>query len=118
ARWGVQTEEADGGETALSCLQAAATNANPFQLILMDVMMPGIDGFAALAKIRRDPHLNQPAILMLSSIDRRTDITRARELGAAAYLVKPVLAGELRAAIAEALAVGRGTLQARRVRRP
>ncbi len=103
SRWGMQAAEADSGETALACLQHEANRNEPFQLILMDGVMPGMDGFAVLEQIRRDPALSGPAILMLSSIDRHADITRAQELKAEAYLIKPVLPCELQMAIHQAL---------------
>ncbi len=103
-RWGVAVAEADSGEAALACLQQAVGCGQPFQLILMDVIMPGMDGFTALEQIRRDPSLSGPAILMLSSTDRQANIARARELKAEAYLIKPVLSDELRTAVYAALA--------------
>ena len=108
-RWGVQAAEAESGANALISLRDAALSDEPFQLILMDVMMPGMDGFSALEQIRQDPDLDRPAILMLSSIDRRMDIARARKLGASAYLIKPVISSELRIAIGEALVSKRDT---------
>jgi CheY-like chemotaxis protein len=105
ARWGIDAVEADSGESALTSLRDAVAEKVPFQLILLDVCMPGMDGFTLLEHIRRDPDLDRPAILMLSSLDRGKDIARARELGAAAYVVKPALSNKLRAAIGQALAI-------------
>ncbi len=105
ARHGIDAAEADSGASALSSLRNALEEQVPFQLILLDVCMPGMDGFTLLEQIRQDPDLDRPAILMLSSIDRGKDIFRARELGAAAFIVKPAQWNKLRAAIGEALAV-------------
>ena len=93
--WGMIPAEAEGGQAGLNALQEAARAQAPFQLILLDVMMPDMDGFAVLEQIQRRPLINRPTILMLSSADRSGDIVRARELGATAYLVKPVGLSEL-----------------------
>ncbi len=105
ARRGVKAVEADSGKNALACLHDALSNGVPFQLILLDVQMPDMDGFTFLEQIRGDSDLNRPAILMLSSLERGKDIARARALGAAAYLIKPAIWNKLEAAIGEALAV-------------
>lgn len=107
ARRGVHAVEADSGKNALVCLHDALSKEAPFQLILLDVQMPEMDGFAFLEKIRCEPELDRPAILMLSSLERGKDIARARALGAAAYLVKPAMWNKLQVAINEALAIAR-----------
>ena len=101
--WRMMPAEADRGQAGLDALHAAAQARAPFQLILLDVMMPDMDGFAVLEQIRRDPEIDQPAILMLSSADGLGDIARARALGASAYLIKPVRPAELLDTIMTAL---------------
>jgi PAS domain S-box-containing protein len=89
-RWEMKPTVVDSGSTALKCLNIAAKEQAPFELILLDVQMTEMDGFSVLEHIRALPEIDRPTILMLSSVDRRGDIARARELGAAAYLHKPV----------------------------
>ena len=101
--WRMASTEVDRGQAGLDALHAAAKAGNPFQLILLDAMMPDMDGFSVLEKIHREPEINQPAILMLSSADRPGDIARARRLGVTAYLIKPVRPSELLDAIVTAL---------------
>ncbi|MBC7818926.1 MAG: response regulator, partial [Planctomycetaceae bacterium] len=101
--WRMMPAAAEGGQAGLEALRAAAQAEAPFQLILLDVMMPDMDGFAVLEQIRREPEIDRPAILMLSSADRPGDIARARELGATAYLIKPVRPSELLETIMTAL---------------
>ena len=70
-------------------LRARAAGA-PFPLVLIDGRMPEMDGFALAARIKEDPTLTGSTVLMLTSDDRPGDLARCRELGIAAYLVKPI----------------------------
>ena len=101
--WGMRPDEAGGGAAALDALQAAYQAAAPFALILLDVMMPDMDGFAVLERIRQLPEIDRPVIMMLSSSAQPGDAARAKGLGAAAYIVKPVRPSELLEAIVQAL---------------
>jgi PAS domain S-box-containing protein len=101
--WGMRPDEADCGTIALDALQAAYQAADPLALILLDVMMPDLDGFAVLERIRQMPEIDRPVIMMLSSNARQGDAARAKALGAAAYIVKPVRPSELLEAIVHAL---------------
>ena len=103
--WGMRPDQADGGDAGLETLQAAHGAGDPFSLILLDVMMPGMDGFAVLERIRKMPEIDRPVIMMLSSRDQPGDSSRARELGATAYIIKPVRPTELLAAIVKALGI-------------
>lgn len=64
-------------------------------LILMDVVMPGMNGFQATRKISRDPELKAIPIIILTTKDQQTDIIWGRRQGAKAYLTKPAEANEL-----------------------
>ncbi len=61
----------------------------PF-LILLDLKMPGMDGFEVLEWVRRDPTLKRLLVVVLTSSNLQTDVDRAYEMGANSYLVKPV----------------------------
>ncbi|MEM8877539.1 MAG: response regulator [Pseudomonadota bacterium] len=58
-------------------------------LTLLDIRMPGMDGFEVLEGIRSDEHYAELQVLMLSGSDDPEDMRRARELGANDYCVKP-----------------------------
>jgi PAS domain S-box-containing protein len=103
--WGMRPAEADGGSAGMDLLQAARQAGDPFSLILLDVMMPVMDGFSVLERIRQTPEIKRPVIMMLSSRDQPGDSTRAHNLGAVAYIIKPVRPEELLAAIVKALDV-------------
>lgn len=61
----------------------------PF-LLLLDLKMPGTDGFEVLQWIRRDPLFRRLLIVVLTSSNQQSDVDKAYELGANSYLVKPV----------------------------
>ena len=59
-------------------------------LILLDIKMPKIDGFAVLEKVKVDPQLRMIPVLMLTSTDDQAEINRSYALGANSYIVKPI----------------------------
>jgi CheY-like chemotaxis protein len=69
--------------------------AEPFQLILLDASMPGMDGFTFAERLRAMTDSPWPTIMMLSSAGQRGDAARCRALGIKAYLLKPLKRSEL-----------------------
>jgi PAS domain S-box-containing protein len=102
-RWGAKPVLADGAAEAMVALECA-TQFGRFDVILLDVCMPEMDGFELCEKIRQIPEMAETPVLMLSSAGRRQDAIRSQELGIAAYLTKPVDWKELRNTIASILA--------------
>ena len=100
SRWRMSPSAVSDGSSALAALSCAP---NPFPLVLLDAMMPGMDGFALAQRIRQDPRLVGATIMMLSSTDAPGDAERCRALGIAAYLQKPITQSELLDAIVLAL---------------
>jgi PAS domain S-box-containing protein len=96
---GYAVHEADGGTEA----QAEARRFRP-DLILLDVMMPDIDGYTLAARIRGEPSTALTPIIFLSARSQTADKVRAFKLGAEDYLVKPFDAAELIARVDKALA--------------
>ncbi|MBA5638907.1 response regulator [Duganella sp. LX20W] len=92
---GFSVSTADNGEDAL-----ARIKADKPQLILMDVVMPGANGFQVTRAIARDPELKDVPVIICSSKNQETDRIWGMRQGAKAYLVKPVDAAELLAQIA------------------
>ncbi|QEL20799.1 response regulator [Limnoglobus roseus] len=88
--WGMKPTVVDGGVTALAALDHARKAGEPFALVLLDAMMPEMDGFTLAERIKQDPGLVEATLMMLSSGDQRDDAARCRELGVAAYLTKPI----------------------------
>ena len=73
-------------------------------LILLDVMMPVMDGYEALAKSKEDPSTHAIQVIMVTAVDRPLERKLAREWGATGYLVKPVRLDELQRSVGYALA--------------
>jgi signal transduction histidine kinase/DNA-binding response OmpR family regulator/HAMP domain-containing protein len=102
-RWEMKSSSVENGKEALTKLSEAQEAGKPFALILMDMHMPGMDGFELIERIRRSPHPSTATIMMLTSAGHRGDAVRCKELGVAAYLLKPIRQSELREAIARVL---------------
>ncbi len=105
-QWGMQPTSVGGGEDALAQLLAAREAGKPYGLILTDVHMPKMDGFSFVERIRRTPELLAATIMMLTSAGQRGDASRCKQLGVAAYLLKPIRQSELWEAIARAMGAG------------
>ncbi len=91
--------EASNGQEACEI----ALEAKP-DLILMDVMMPVMDGYEALASLKKDPETQAIPVLMLTSLDLPLHQKLAYEWGACGYLVKPVRFDEMHHRVKLALA--------------
>ena len=98
--WAMEAELVESGSAAIAALEAAP---QPFDLVLMDLMMPGMDGLETVARIRENAAFVQVPVLLLSSADRAEYSARARSLGIARSLIKPVKQSDLLEAIGEAL---------------
>jgi len=95
---GHQTLTAADGQEGLE----AARREKP-DLILMDVVMPGLNGFQATRKISRDPEIGHIPIVMITTKDQETDREWGLRQGARAYLVKPVSEDQLLGVVGEVL---------------
>ncbi len=86
-----QVTAVESGQEALEELTAASLRGEPFELVLMDWKMPGMDGIEAARRIKADPELSTiPQILMVTAYGREEIMRQAEEVGLAAFLVKPV----------------------------
>jgi two-component system OmpR family response regulator len=81
---GFEIEVAVGAEEALKKI----TDGFKPDAILLDLVMPGLDGFGFLEKVRKDNLIGGAAVLMLTNQGQESDIERARTLGADGYIVK------------------------------
>ncbi|MCG6966311.1 MAG: response regulator [Chromatiaceae bacterium] len=96
-----------GGHEALTASDGeagiAAAKAQSPDAILMDVVMPGINGFQATRKLSRDPKTRHIPVLMVTTKDQETDREWGLRQGAKGYLVKPVDGRELLSTLKELL---------------
>jgi two-component system, sensor histidine kinase and response regulator len=97
---GARVTEAENGEQALAQITHAAREGQPFELLVLDYRMPGIDGI----EVARRVGVHRSTTLMLTSDDFSITTARLRELGIHAYLVKPIRRQDLYEAIADARA--------------
>ena len=98
-RQGHAVEWADNGRAALERLAA-----EPFDLVLLDVMMPEMNGYETLERLKADPALRHIPVIMITAIEEPDSIIHCIELGAEDHLPKPFNATLLRARIDSSLA--------------
>ena len=99
AMWGYIVETAEGGAAAVS----AAQTFRP-EVVLMDLAMPGMDGYETARRIRRLPGLGRTAVVALTGHGQPSDLERSRDEGFVRHLVKPADFRDIRAALAAAAA--------------
>jgi twitching motility two-component system response regulator PilH len=95
---GYTVSVAETGEAGL----VEAKSSKP-DLILMDVVLPGLNGFQATRNLSRDPETRDIPVIIVSTKNQETDKLWGMRQGAKAYLVKPVTESVLLAAVANAL---------------
>jgi len=104
---GFEVSEAEDGRAALEML---AVDPLP-DMILLDVMMPELNGWQVFERLRADPRCRDIPVVMLTALAQRTDVERAVQLGVDGYLTKPFEPADLIHKIEE-------TLTGRRVASP
>ncbi len=104
-KWGMKPILAPSGEEAIEALEQARIQGISLDLILMDVMMPEMDGFETASRIRGRFGSSRSVIMMLTSAGQRGDAARCRELGISAYLSKPIKQSDLFDAIITVMAL-------------
>jgi len=102
--FGISTHSAESGAAALALIASAAAETRPYDLILLDANLPGLDGFSVAERVIRNPRHCGVPILMLSSADLNLDAARCWRLGITTYVVKPISRSELHEALTQALA--------------
>jgi DNA-binding response OmpR family regulator len=91
---GFVLQTAASGEEALALVAQEAPD-----LILLDVMMPGMDGYQVASRLKGDAATSHVAILMLTALDDRNSMAHGLNTGAEGFLTKPVEHAELRARV-------------------
>jgi len=91
---GYQVEVARTADATIESLQRF-----PADVMLLDVLAPGIDGFAILQRVRQNPAWQPVAVILIIAKGREVEVTRGLALGASAYITKPFAARELLAEV-------------------
>lgn len=83
-RQNLDVEVVENGQRALEVMQY-----KPFDLVLLDIMMPGMSGYDVLSTLKSDPHLRNIPVIMISAVDDLDSVVKCIEMGAEDYLFKP-----------------------------
>jgi PAS domain S-box-containing protein len=93
--WRMKPVAVGSGREALEALASAHKDGAPFRLVLLDSHMPEMDGFEVASRMRQDSQARGTDLILLTSAGHREELARAKELGVATALVKPVKQSEL-----------------------
>jgi PAS domain S-box-containing protein len=104
--WGMKPALVGSATAAIETLREAHGQGRAYRIVLTDAQMPELDGFMLAERIKGDPELSAPIIIMLSSGGQRGDAARCKTLGIAGYLSKPVRQTELHRAMVRVMQTG------------
>jgi len=93
--WGCRFNEASSGEEALRKMRQGIDDHRPFDLAILDMQMPGMDGETLGQKIKQDSDLKNTILVLMTSIGKRGDAKRLEKIGFVGYLTKPVKQSQL-----------------------
>jgi CheY-like chemotaxis protein/two-component sensor histidine kinase len=88
--WGMHIDEVDSAIAGLAALETAATQQMPYDIAIIDMQMPEIDGLTLGIQIRKNPAIANVPLIMLTSTNQRDEVKKALDIGFISYLVKPV----------------------------
>ena len=103
--WGMSNGSAPDGATALHMLQEAFDRGKPYDIALLDMMMPGMSGVDLAERIKAHPNFRDVKLIMLTSVGQYGDIEKAYEAGVDVYLAKPVRQSQLYNAIMSSIGI-------------
>jgi PAS domain S-box-containing protein len=93
--WGCRFELVRNGSQTLAKLQEAVISGDPYDIAILDMQMPDMDGETLGEIIKTDPMIRDVVLVMMTSFGRRGDASRLQEKGFAGYLTKPVRQAQL-----------------------
>ena len=88
--WNMQSSAVKDGVEALVEIKKAADENNPYDIILLDYLMPGVNGYELASIVSKNQNIPHTPILMLSSCDQPVSSEELKQIGISSYLVKPV----------------------------
>ena len=101
--WGMYPSMASTASEALAMLYTSVGRGKPYDLVIIDMQMPGMDGLTLANTIKSDPKLESARLVLLTSLGQRYDGATAREAGFSGSLTKPVRKDQLEACLAKAM---------------
>jgi signal transduction histidine kinase/CheY-like chemotaxis protein/HPt (histidine-containing phosphotransfer) domain-containing protein len=93
--WGMHSGCAENGQNALEMLKKAASMGDPYDSVILDMMMPGMDGLELARTIKADSSISSVQLILLTSIGQDNDAETMHRHGISTYLVKPVRQSQL-----------------------
>jgi len=93
--WGMRNDRAEGGRQALEMLREAAAAGKPYDIAILDMMMPGMSGLELARRIKSEGSIAGVRLVLLTSVGLRGDGAEARRAKIEAYLSKPVRQSDL-----------------------
>ncbi|WP_395702699.1 PAS domain S-box protein [Aquabacterium sp.] len=109
-QWGAVVAQAGDGPQALDAVAAAAEAGRPFDVVLMDVQMPGMSGYEATRLLRQHYSLLELPIIALTAAALTSERERAAEIGMNDFLTKPIDANRMRMTLQRVLSAGEAAL--------
>ncbi len=89
AKVGANVTEAANGDQALQFIEHSRNEDKPFRLILLDMLMPGVNGMHVLATMRKHPELSGTRVIVFSGVEDQRVVDQCARFDIAAYLIKP-----------------------------
>jgi CheY-like chemotaxis protein/HPt (histidine-containing phosphotransfer) domain-containing protein len=93
--WSCRYGEASNGTQAIDELRRARETGDPFEIAIIDMQMPDMNGEELGRSIKQDPELADTILIMVSSMGARGDVARLKKIGFGAYLTKPIKQSQL-----------------------
>ncbi|MEE8481183.1 MAG: response regulator, partial [Desulfobacterales bacterium] len=103
SRWGALVTGMQDGKRGLDEMRRAANEGEPYNFVLLDYKMPGLDGHQVAEIIKRDSMISETAIIMLTSDAHKAWVERGKKLGITYYLLKPIKWSDLKEVVMIAL---------------
>ncbi len=108
--WQMRVENVQHATEAIAALQKAIEDGDRYELAILDMQMPDIDGEMLGKQIKADPLLSSTKLIMLTSLNQQGGLSRIKELGFEVYLVKPIKQSRLLDALMEVISSTRSNL--------
>ena len=100
--WGMRHNTASGGKQAYAMMRTAVDQGDPYELVILDMHMPGMDGMTLARALKSDRLVSDTPLIMLTSVGGYGEAERAKDSGISYYLQKPVRQSDLYNALVSA----------------